>query len=98
MSSSNNIKNKNNITIFVISWNKCINYLIFELVDLLGAAANEQPAVDEPQPNRGNKTSKKNKKKNKNQDWDNEEEGMVYIFAGRYILIHAWLLALIVFL
>lgn len=47
--------------------------LIFGLVDLL-AAVNEK-TIEEPQPSRGNKTSKKNKKKNKNQE--DETEGII---------------------
>jgi len=47
------------------------------LVDILAASeVNDDATTNElPQPNRGNKISKKNKKKNKNQDWDDESEG-----------------------
>jgi len=55
------------------------------LVDILAAAKiNNDAIVEEPvQPNRGNKTSKKNKKKNKNQDWEDESEGIIF-----YVLIY----------
>ncbi|XP_060848463.1 ATP-binding cassette sub-family F member 1 [Rhopalosiphum padi] len=50
-------------------------------VDILAAAkANDDEAP--VQPNRGNKTSKKNKKKNKNQDWEDESEDLVDILAA----------------
>lgn len=53
-------------------------------VDILAAAkVNDDVAVEVPvQPNRGNKTSKKNKKKNKNQDWEDESEDLVDILAA----------------
>lgn len=57
------------------------------MLDVLAASAvNEDIADNEPpQPNRGNKISKKNKKKNKNQDWDDESEGKYRLFD--YIVI-----------
>ncbi|KAL4136270.1 hypothetical protein QTP88_007819 [Uroleucon formosanum] len=53
-------------------------------VDILAAAkANDDIKPEEPvQPNRGNKTSKKNKKKNKTQDWEDESEDLVDIIAS----------------
>ncbi|KAL5237968.1 hypothetical protein ACI65C_005378 [Semiaphis heraclei] len=53
-------------------------------VDILAAAKiNDDATAEEPvQPNRGNKTSKKNKKKNKNQDWEDESEDLVDIVAA----------------
>lgn len=53
-------------------------------VDILAAAkVNDDVTVEVPvQPNRGNKTSKKNKKKNKNQDWEDESEDLVDILAA----------------
>lgn len=53
-----------------------------DLVDILAAAkVDDDVAVEVPvQPNRGNKTSKKNKKKNKNQDWEDESEGIIFLF------------------
>lgn len=49
-------------------------------MDILAAVkANDDVTAEEPvQPNRGNKTSKKNKKKNKNQDWEDESEGTIF--------------------
>ncbi|XP_022174020.1 ATP-binding cassette sub-family F member 1 isoform X2 [Myzus persicae] len=54
------------------------------VVDILAAVkANDDVTAEEPvQPNRGNKTSKKNKKKNKNQDWEDESEDLVDIVAA----------------
>lgn len=66
--------------IFVVKiyWkNYYFNYKFIDLVDILAASeVNDDATTNElPQPNRGNKISKKNKKKNKNQDWDDESEG-----------------------
>lgn len=57
------------------------------------AEAKESEVIEEsqPQPNRGNKISKKNKKKNKNQDWDDESDGInfliyfVLLFKKQYV-------------
>lgn len=60
------------------------------LVDILAAAkANDDEAS--VQPNRGNKTSKKNKKKNKNQDWEDESEGIIFlalIYSVKNFILH----------
>lgn len=58
----------------VVDYKNVLMFLIFMfgLVDLL-AAVNDQ-TIEEPQPSRGNKVSKKNKKKNKNQE--DESEGI----------------------
>lgn len=66
------------IFVVKINWKNCyFNYTFIDLVDILAASeVNDDATTNEPpQPNRGNKISKKNKKKNKNQDWDDESEG-----------------------
>lgn len=68
----------NQIFVVKIYWkNYYLNYKFIDLVDILAASeVNDDATTNElPQPNRGNKISKKNKKKNKNQDWDDESEG-----------------------
>lgn len=60
-----------------------------DLVDLLADTKlnDDEVVVEEiPQPNRGNKTSKKNKKKNKNQqDFDENSAGTPNNFACIFI-------------
>lgn len=51
-------------------------------MNLLEAAKlndDDAPIEEQTQPNRGNKTSKKNKRKNKNQDWEEESAGIIYL-------------------
>lgn len=64
------------------------------MVDILASTKlddNDILVEEPPQPNRGNKISKKNKKKNKNknqQDWDGDSAGihLFYLFVAHKML------------